>query len=75
MKKLIDIPDEEIERLKLEAVKSGLSFKKYLEHKLLDSKEVVLPTASGKTKKVKEPKNTKCGSDSCTGYCLYCRSN
>ncbi len=31
MKKIIDIPDKFIERLKIKAVKSGKSFKAYLE--------------------------------------------
>jgi hypothetical protein len=35
MRKLIDIADEHIERLKIEAVKQGKSFKSYLEDKIL----------------------------------------
>jgi len=35
MKKLIDIADEEVEKLKIEAVKQGKSFKSYLEDKIL----------------------------------------
>lgn len=38
MRKLLDIPDSEVDRLKDEAKKNGLSFKKYLEHKILETK-------------------------------------
>lgn len=32
---LIDIPNQEVERLRIEAIKNGISFKKYLECKIL----------------------------------------
>ena len=35
MKKLIDLPDDKIKKLKKIAVDSGMSFKKWIEHVIL----------------------------------------
>jgi hypothetical protein len=50
MKKLLDIPDTEVERLKIEAVRANVSFKKYLESKFILGAQFVTPKEQPKEK-------------------------
>lgn len=65
MRKNIDIPDDQVERLKLEAVKNGLSFKKYLEHKILETGFVHPTHASLKKTKVSSVTTTTSTKNTC----------
>lgn len=60
MRKLIDIPDDQVERLKAEAKENGRSFKKHLERKILNP-GFMHPTHAALSKKPKSVNRTTNG--------------
>ena len=71
MKKLIDIPDDQIPRLKDEAKKLGRSLKRHMEMKILETGFAHPTHASLSTKKVKGVTTSTGHSPSCP--CFSCK--